>query len=29
MCNKGRIVGITDDDSGNAFCATIDMERVG
>ena len=29
MCDKGRVVGITDYDSGNAFCATIGMECVG
>ena len=29
MCNKGRIVGITDDDSGDTFCTTIDMKCVG
>lgn len=29
MCNKGRIVGIADDYSGDAFSATIGMECVG
>lgn len=29
MCDKGRIVGIADYDSGDAFCATIGMECVG
>lgn len=29
MCDKGRIVGIADNDSGDAFCATIGMECVG
>lgn len=29
MCDEGRIVRIADDDSGNAFCATIGMEGVG
>ena len=29
MCDKGRIVGIANDDSGDAFCATIGMECIG
>lgn len=29
MCNKGRIVGIANEDSSNAFCAPIGMECVG
>lgn len=29
MCDKGRIFGIADYDSGDAFRATIGMERVG
>ena len=29
MCNKGRIVGIANEDSGDAFCAPIGMECVG
>ena len=29
MCDKGRIVGIADYNSGDAFCATIGMECVG
>lgn len=29
MSDKGRIVGIADNDSGDAFCATIGMECVG
>ena len=29
MCNKGRIVGIADYDSCDAFCATIGMECIG
>lgn len=29
MCDKGRIIGIADYYSGDAFCATIGMECVG
>lgn len=29
MCDKGRIVGIADYNSGDAFCTTIGMECVG
>lgn len=29
MCDKGRIVGIADNNSGDAFCATVGMECVG
>ena len=29
MCDKGRIVGIADNDPGDAFCATVGMECVG
>ena len=29
MCDKGRIVGIADYDSGDAFCTTIGMKCVG
>ena len=29
MCDKGRIVGIANDDSSDAFCATIGMECIG
>ena len=29
MCNKGRIVGIANEDSSDTFCAPIGMECVG
>lgn len=29
MSDEGRIVGIADNNSGDAFCATIGMECVG
>lgn len=29
MCDKGRIVRVADNDSRDAFCATVGMECVG